>query len=124
MGGKKLPCRKEWVKKALFKRRNVRLLSQILSLARSGKKSKKRPGRPTFVEFVDYLLSTPVTEYNDHWIPYWLHCHACEIEYDVVGKIDTIERDINFITSEYRRLRPRRQSWALSVFFYCFNNEK
>merc|ERR1719483_1614620 len=29
--------------------------------------------RPTFLQFVDYLIETPVSEYNDHWIPYWLH---------------------------------------------------
>lgn len=56
------------------------------------------PSRPTFVEFVDYLLVTPVSEYNDHWVPYWLHCHMCDIEYDVVGKIDTMEEDMEIIT--------------------------
>ena len=33
--------------------------------------------RPTFPEFISYLLRTPVWDYNDHWIPYWLHCHLC-----------------------------------------------
>ena len=33
--------------------------------------------RPTFPQFVSYLLRTPVLDYNDHWLPYWLHCQFC-----------------------------------------------
>ena len=33
--------------------------------------------RPTFPQFVAYLLRTPVMDYNDHWLPYWLHCQFC-----------------------------------------------
>ena len=54
-------------------------------------------GRPTFSQFVDYLLREEVKEYNDHWVPYWLHCHVCEMEYDVIGKMETLEEDMNFI---------------------------
>ena len=42
--------------------------------------------RPTFPQFIDYLLVTDISEYNDHWIPYWLHCKICWIEYDIIGK--------------------------------------
>ena len=54
--------------------------------------------RPTFKEFVEYLLRERVEEYNDHWMPYWLHCHMCEMEYDVIGKMETWDEDIKFIT--------------------------
>ena len=54
-------------------------------------------GRPSFSQFVDYLLREEVREYNDHWVPYWLHCHVCEMEYDVIGKMDTLEEDMAFI---------------------------
>ena len=33
--------------------------------------------RPTFPQFVSYLLRIPVMEFNDHWSPYWLHCQVC-----------------------------------------------
>ena len=56
--------------------------------------------RPTFSEFVDYLLRTPVDQFNDHWVPYYLHCHLCEIEYDVIGKMETFKDDSDFITEE------------------------
>jgi len=53
--------------------------------------------RPTFVQFVDYLLKEPVSQYNDHWVPYWLHCHVCDMEYDIIGKMETLQEDMNFI---------------------------
>ena len=40
------------------------------------KKLKPKP-RPTFPQFIAYLLRTPVSGYNDHWMPYWLHCQFC-----------------------------------------------
>ena len=42
--------------------------------------------RPTFEQFVDYLLRTDVSEYNDHWIPIWLHCRICLMEFDFIGE--------------------------------------
>ena len=47
----------------------------------------KHPNRPTFVEFVDYLVRTPIENYNDHWLPNWIHCQVCTQKYDVIGKI-------------------------------------
>ena len=41
--------------------------------------------RPSFEQFVDYLLRTDVADYNDHWIPIWLHCRICQMEYDAIG---------------------------------------
>ena len=42
--------------------------------------------RPTFQEFIQYLLRTPISEYNDHWLPYWMHCQVCTQNYDFIGK--------------------------------------
>jgi len=72
--------------------------NKILSLASPLQVKKTR--RPTFSEFVDYLLKVPVQQYNDHWVPYWLHCHVCEMEYDIIGKMETIAEDMDFIAEE------------------------
>jgi len=56
--------------------------------------------RPTFSEFVEYLLRIPVDKFNDHWVPYWLHCHVCDVEYDIIGKMETITEDMDFIAEE------------------------
>lgn len=72
--------------------------NKILNLSSPLQVAKHR--RPTFSEFVDYLLSVHVTQFNDHWVPYWLHCHVCEMEYDIIGKMETITEDMEFIAKE------------------------
>ena len=75
----------------------------------------RKAGRPTFIQFVDYLLRTEVflalensktsddcfsnqvKEYNDHWRPYWLHCNICRLDYDVFVKFETISEDTSVI---------------------------
>lgn len=69
--------------------------SKILGLKTPAEAERAR--RPTFSEFADYLLRVPVQRFNDHWVPYWLHCHVCEMEYDIIGKMETIEDDMEFI---------------------------
>ena len=56
--------------------------------------------RPTFAEFVAYLVDGWAPDYNDHWLPYWLHCHLCHVEYDVVGKMETVQEDFKFINGK------------------------
>jgi lysyl-tRNA synthetase class I len=53
--------------------------------------------RPSFSQFVDYLLRTKVENYNDHWLPYWLHCHFCQHQYRVVGRFENILEDTKYI---------------------------
>lgn len=62
----------------IFKKYNPAIVSAKVGLANPGE-------RPSFTQFVDYLLKTDVADYNDHWIPYWLHCRVCRIEYDAIG---------------------------------------
>merc|ERR1711971_629384 len=57
----------------------------------------RKANRPTFIQFIDYLLRTEVKEYNDHWRPYWLHCNVCRLDYDVFVKFETISEDTSVI---------------------------
>lgn len=72
--------------------------NKILNLSSPLQVAKHR--RPTFSEFVNYLLKVPVSQFNDHWVPYWLHCHVCEMEYDIIGKMETITEDMEFIAKQ------------------------
>ena len=73
--------------------------SYVYSLYAS-KVTGHRGGRPSFSQFVDYLLREPVQNYNDHWVPYWLHCHVCDIEYDIIGRMETLGDDSDFIAEQ------------------------
>ena len=48
---------------------------------------------PTFPEFVDFLLSTEVETYNEHWLPYYLLCTPCHLNYTVIAKTEDIYDD-------------------------------
>ncbi|KAL2100791.1 hypothetical protein ACEWY4_002552 [Coilia grayii] len=52
--------------------------------------------RPTFSNFIQYLLD-PRTEkeapYNEHWRQMYRLCHPCQINYDFVGKLETLDED-------------------------------
>ena len=47
---------------------------------------------PSFVEFVEYLVETPVTKYDEHWRPQFLLCPPCHFKFDVIVKIKTFEK--------------------------------
>ena len=48
---------------------------------------------PTFPEFVDWLLDTEVERYNEHWLPYYLLCTPCHLNYTVIAKTEAIAED-------------------------------
>ena len=52
---------------------------------------------PTFSEFVSYLLDTEVEDYNEHWLPYYLLCTPCHLNYTVIAKTEDIKEDSRYI---------------------------
>uniref|UniRef100_A0A673GMM9 Carbohydrate sulfotransferase n=1 Tax=Sinocyclocheilus rhinocerous TaxID=307959 RepID=A0A673GMM9_9TELE len=50
----------------------------------------------SFTHFIKYLLD-PQTEkekhFNEHWQQIYRLCHPCQIEYDFVGKLETLDED-------------------------------
>ncbi|XP_063041344.1 carbohydrate sulfotransferase 12 [Engraulis encrasicolus] len=56
--------------------------------------------RPTFTNFLQYILD-PNTEksapYNEHWRQVHRMCHPCQINYDFVGKLETLDEDVEHL---------------------------
>ncbi|VDI08184.1 Hypothetical predicted protein [Mytilus galloprovincialis] len=57
----------------------------------------------TFAEFVEYVVDT--YEYkprllDDHFSPIHQHCRPCEIDYKIIGKMETISDDVNYVFNE------------------------
>jgi len=55
---------------------------------------------PSFVEFAEFLIETPVTKYDEHWKPHFILCPPCHFKFDVIVKMETFDRDTNFILSQ------------------------
>lgn len=73
----------------------------------------KRQGvEPTFQEFVKYLIDTDLTHYaDDHWMPYYLYCTPCFIDFDVIAKFETIERDQKFLINKLKMRDQFQPKW-------------
>ena len=53
---------------------------------------------PNFDQFVEFILQIPDVEQHDPHLEYfWRKCDMCRIHYDVIGKVETSEADINYI---------------------------
>ena len=49
--------------------------------------------RLSWPEFVHHLLSTPPSLYDSHWAPLSHHCQPCQVSYDLVMKVETLQSD-------------------------------
>ena len=56
---------------------------------------------PTFSEFVDYLLETEVEDYNEHWLPFYLLCTPCHLNYSVIAKTEDIQEDSRLVVGRF-----------------------
>jgi len=58
------------------------------------RKSNSTRPEPSFEEFVDYLIDTDLALYaDDHWIPFYLFCTPCLVDYDFIVYFETLDED-------------------------------
>ncbi|XP_077970721.1 carbohydrate sulfotransferase 11-like isoform X4 [Styela clava] len=55
-----------------------------------------QPGRASFEEFVDSILSNP-KQVDAHWRSYSDICDPCHIQYDYIAKLETIALDSEYL---------------------------
>ena len=80
------------------------------------KESLQKGNDVTFSEFIQFLVdSDHLTEapLNEHWQQYYRLCHPCLMQYDFVGKYETLNQDISYVlkkTSVVKKLNGRLSS--------------
>lgn len=47
----------------------------------------------TFREFVSYILADDSTNGNEHWEPIYNLCHPCSLNYNFIGRYETLVED-------------------------------
>lgn len=59
----------------------------------------QKPPGPTFREFVLYLIdnSKNKTDFDEHWAPIYTFCTPCSINYTIIAKVETLQRDSEYI---------------------------
>ena len=60
-------------------------------------REKKYLKAPTFREFVEYLVELPLAKFDDHWKPMYMQCLPCHIQYHVIARLESLERDSAYI---------------------------
>ncbi len=57
---------------------------------------------PSFFKYLNYYHSL---QYDSHWLPYWLHCSPCAVNYDAVIKVESMDRDFKYLQKKVPILR-------------------
>lgn len=68
-----------------------------------GETNVNENSRPTFEEFINYLIETHPFLYDEHWAPYWTRCEPCLIKYDFIGKLETSKQDLEFLLAKCKQ---------------------
>ena len=58
----------------------------------------------TFEEFVRHVVDSASLEdqtLNEHWQKFYLTCHPCSIQYDFIGKFETLHEDAEFVLKRF-----------------------
>lgn len=66
------------------------------------RKDKNFTGAVTFQEFVNYIVTSNKEYLDVHWKPMSLLCDPCNIQYDILGKYETLEDDVNHTLNRIR----------------------
>lgn len=75
---------------------------------------------PTFYEFVAHLIDKykgkdKESSFDEHWAPYYQFCTPCAVNFSVISKVETLERDSMYVIQQLglghvldRKVRDRR----------------
>ncbi|XP_076056231.1 carbohydrate sulfotransferase 11-like [Oratosquilla oratoria] len=70
----------------------------VAILKQYGNRNSSTGDGVTFNQFVDYVTDpSRRKQLNEHWAPYVDLCHPCLVEFDYIGKYETLETDAEFI---------------------------
>ena len=82
---------------------NLELKSQIVEKTRTSGMPKTRQDFVSLDEFVKYLTlasndSKMSEDFDNHWRPAYYLCHPCDLKYDFIMKVETLENDLKHFT--------------------------
>lgn len=59
----------------------------------------QRPSGPTFKEFILFIIDNHKygRRFDEHWTPIYSFCTPCSINYTLIAKVETFQRDTEYI---------------------------
>lgn len=76
------------------------LANYIVDKYRSEEDKIRLPNKgPTFKEFIQFLIKSHRNNetFNEHWSPIYQFCTPCTVNFTIIAKVETFERDSNFV---------------------------
>ncbi|XP_046637689.1 uncharacterized protein LOC124315998 [Daphnia pulicaria] len=75
------------------------IASQPAVNASSNKINATTEAKPTFEEFLEFVLDTDLLGmgFDSHWVPFHRYCSPCSVPYHVIGKLETATDDFQYI---------------------------
>ncbi|CAD7078881.1 unnamed protein product [Hermetia illucens] len=72
---------------------------QIVRQFRNDSELKRHNTGPTFKEFLLFLIQSYKTSkpFDEHWTPVYKFCTPCSINYTLIAKVETLQRDTDYI---------------------------
>ena len=59
-------------------------------------------GIPNFDQFIEYIIDdldpSKALISDNHLEFFWQKCDMCKVNYDVIGKVETSQEDINYVS--------------------------
>lgn len=71
----------------------------IVRSQRKGNDTFVDRAEPTFVEFLQYLVKTKT--FDEHWRPFTAECAPCELNYQIILKMETLQKEQLFLATKF-----------------------
>lgn len=75
---------------------------QIVKSEREDNSTFTNRDEPTFVEFLKYLVKTRI--FDEHWRPFTAECAPCEMNYQIILKMESLEEEQLFLATKLNLL--------------------
>ncbi|XP_055591852.1 carbohydrate sulfotransferase 11-like [Uranotaenia lowii] len=82
-----------------YKLLGEQIIKKFRKKAKDGKSPVKYPKGPTFREFLQFLVSHYKSggRFDEHWSPVYSFCTPCSINFTLIAKVETFQRDTEYI---------------------------
>ncbi|XP_047501368.1 carbohydrate sulfotransferase 10-like [Penaeus chinensis] len=86
---------------------NFKKLQVYIRKTYRSRHSSNRSRFPSFPEFIQYVIDSTgnFTSYEDWkenvncWLPYWVRCTVCSVDFNIIIKLETMEEDKRFLAT-------------------------
>jgi len=75
---------------------------QIVKSQRKANSTFANRAEPTFVEFLKYLVK--MRFFDEHWRPFTAECAPCEMNYQIILKMESLEEEQLFLATKLKLL--------------------